>query len=125
MTIHGEQGIHREIRTFNRLRSGSLLVMIRGPFGNGLQRGSVSSRGDQVSGPFCGLGTTSRTCGLGAGLNRTYCIAQGTLLNVMWEPGWETGLGENGYLCVCVWLSPFTAHLKLSQHCYVESKTIK
>ena len=30
MTIHGEQGIHREIRTFNRLQSGSLLVMIGG-----------------------------------------------------------------------------------------------
>ena len=28
----------------------------------------------------------------------TYCIAQGTLLNVMWQPGWEQGLGENGYM---------------------------
>ena len=24
---------------------------------------------------------------------------------------------ENGYMCVCVWLSPFDVHLKLSQHC--------
>ena len=23
-------------------------------------------------------------------------IAQGTLLNVMWQPGWEGSLGENG-----------------------------
>ena len=30
--------------------------------------------------------------------NRTYCIAQGTLLNVMWQPGWEGSLGENGYM---------------------------
>ena len=27
-----------------------------------------------------------------------YCIAQGTLLNVMWQPGWEGSFGENGYL---------------------------
>jgi len=31
-------------------------------------------------------------------ITRTYCIAQGTLLNVMWQPGWEGSLGENGYL---------------------------
>ena len=29
---------------------------------------------------------------------RTYCIAQGTLLNVMWQPGWEESLGENRYM---------------------------
>ena len=29
---------------------------------------------------------------------RTHCIAQGTLLNVMWQPGWEGNLGENGYM---------------------------
>ena len=28
----------------------------------------------------------------------TYCIAQGTLLNVMWQLGWERSLGENGLL---------------------------
>ena len=37
----------------------------------------------------------------------TYPIAQGTLLNVMWRPGWEGSLGENGCMCVYVWLSPF------------------
>ena len=26
---------------------------------------------------------------------RTYCIAHGTLLNVMWQTGWEGSLGEN------------------------------
>ena len=38
----------------------------------------------------------------------------GTLLSVMWQPGWEGSLGENGH--VFVWLSPFTVHLKPSQH---------
>ena len=33
--------------------------------------------------------------------------------NVMWQPIWEENLGKNAY----VWLSPFSAHLKLSQHC--------
>ena len=29
---------------------------------------------------------------------RIHCIAHGTLLNVMWQPGWEGSLGENGYM---------------------------
>ena len=29
---------------------------------------------------------------------RTHCIAQGTLLNVMWQPGREGSLGENEYM---------------------------
>ena len=28
----------------------------------------------------------------------SYHIAQGTLLNVTWQAGWEGSLGENGYL---------------------------
>ena len=28
-------------------------------------------------------------------------IAQGTLLNVLWQPGWEGSLGENGYMYMC------------------------
>ena len=28
-------------------------------------------------------------------------MAQGTLLNVMWSPGWEGYLGENGYMYMC------------------------
>ena len=28
---------------------------------------------------------------------RTHCLARGILLNVMWQPGWEGSLGENGY----------------------------
>ena len=36
-------------------------------------------------------------------------MAQGTLFKVMWQPGWEEGLGENGcvYVSVCV-LSHFS-----------------
>ena len=30
----------------------------------------------------------------------TYCIAQGSLLNVMWQPGWEGNLGENQFSSV-------------------------
>ena len=30
-------------------------------------------------------------------ITKIYCRAHGTLLNVMWQPGWEWGLGENGY----------------------------
>ena len=34
-------------------------------------------------------------------INNKQCIAQGTLLNVMWQPGWEGSLGENGYMYMC------------------------
>ena len=27
-----------------------------------------------------------------------HCRAQGTLLNIMWQPGWEGSLGENRYM---------------------------
>ena len=30
-----------------------------------------------------------------------YCIAHGTLLSVMWQPGWEGSLRENGYI-ICM-----------------------
>ena len=45
---------------------------------------------------------------------RPYCTEQGTLLDVMWQPGWEGRLGANGYMCMqrC-----FAVQLKLSQHC--------
>ena len=34
-------------------------------------------------------------------INQVCCIAQGTLLNVMWQPGWEGSLDENRYKYVC------------------------
>ena len=30
--------------------------------------------------------------------NKDLLIAHGTLLNIMWQPGWEGSLGENGYM---------------------------
>ena len=35
---------------------------------------------------------------------KTYGIAHGTLLSVMCQPGWEGGLGENGYMCMNDWV---------------------
>ena len=35
---------------------------------------------------------------------RTCCIAHGTLLNVMWQPGWKWGLGEDGFMYMCGWI---------------------
>ena len=34
-------------------------------------------------------------------LERSYCLAHGTLLNVIWQPGGEQGLGvgRNAYMC--------------------------
>ena len=32
------------------------------------------------------------------------CTAQGTLLSVLWQPGWEGSLGENGCMCMCGWV---------------------
>ena len=49
--------------------------------------------------------------------NYLLATAQGTLLNVKWQPGWEGSLGENGYVYICIWMSSFAVHLKLSQHC--------
>ena len=34
----------------------------------------------------------------------TYCTAQGTLLNVMCQPAWEEGFGENGYMYMYGWV---------------------
>ena len=35
---------------------------------------------------------------------RNYCKAHGTLFNVVWQPGWEGSLGENGYMYVYSWV---------------------
>ena len=31
----------------------------------------------------------------------TNSTAHGTLLRVMWQPGWERSLGESGYMYMC------------------------
>ena len=50
-------------------------------------------------------------------VGKTYYTALGTLLNVMWQPGWEGSLGGEWRHVVYGWLNPFALHLKLSQHC--------
>ena len=34
----------------------------------------------------------------------TYCTTQGTLLNALWQAGWEGSLGENGYMYRYGWV---------------------
>ena len=46
---------------------------------------------------------------------KTFCTAHGTLLNVVTT--WMRGGFGGEWIHVFVWLSPFTVHLKLSQHC--------
>ena len=44
---------------------------------------------------------------------RTHCRAQGALLLVMWQPGWEGSLRENGYMYTHGWvplLSTWNCH---------------
>ena len=48
-------------------------------------------------------------------ITNAYCIAHGTLVNVTCQPGWEWGLGENGYMYR--YSCPFAVHLKLAKHC--------
>ena len=36
-------------------------------------------------------------------LGRTYRTVQGTLLDYMWQPGWEGSLGEDGYMGMYGW----------------------
>ena len=36
--------------------------------------------------------------------NKNYCIADGTLFNVMWQPGWEGRLGEKGSMYMYGWV---------------------
>ena len=46
---------------------------------------------------------------------RSYLKTHGTLLNVIWWPGWEGSLGGE-WIHIYVQLSPFAVYLKLSQH---------
>ena len=48
-----------------------------------------------------GFGMDMCTCCIQNGSpTRTYCVVQGTLLNLMWQPGWKGSLGENAYMCM-------------------------
>ena len=74
----------------------------------------VARRGGWQEGPGRESGLTCTHLYLKWTTTRPYCTEQGTLLDVMWQPGWEGRLGENGYMCMqrC-----FAVQLKLSQHC--------
>ena len=57
-------------------------------------------------GVFWSIGSQSRTRlkWLSMQPTRTYCIAQGTLPKVMWQPGWERSWGESGYMYMYGWI---------------------
>ena len=44
----------------------------------------------------------------------TYCKTHGTLLNFVWQPGWEGSVGKDGHSIFIV--SPFAFYLKLPQY---------
>ena len=49
-----------------------------------------------------------------------YCIAQGTLVIVVWQPGWEGSLGENGHMYMYGWvplLSTWSYHNIVKRLC--------
>ena len=48
-----------------------------------------------------GMDVDTRLCFTWRTGNDLLLPAQGTLLNVMWQPGWEGSLEENGYMCMC------------------------
>ena len=51
-----------------------------------------------------------------------YCIAQGTLLNVMWQPGWENSLGENGFMYMSLHCPPETVTMLLIGYTPIKNK---
>ena len=44
-----------------------------------------------------------------------YYRAQGTLLPVMWQPGWEGSLGENGYMDMYGWVPALSTYHSITQ----------
>ena len=58
----------------------------------------------------------------------SYCIAQGNLLNVRWQPGWEGSLEENVYmymLAESLHVSPETITTLLVNWLYPNKKKLK
>ena len=52
----------------------------------------------------------------------------GTLLNVMWQPGWEGSSGENGYMYMCGWvplLFTWNDHSIVDQLYPIQNKELK
>ena len=55
-------------------------------------------QGEEIAREF---GTRAYCCSQNGQPTRTYYIAHGALLNVMWQPRWENSLGEMD-TCVCI-----------------------
>ena len=56
---------------------------------------------------------------------RSYSIAQGTLLNVMWQPGWEGSMGENGYMIYSQSYSFSSSHVRMWELDHKEGWVLK
>ena len=86
-------------------------------------------RKGQGEGIVKSLGYTSTNCYICNGwLARIYymfstCLAHGTLLSVMWQPGWERYLGENEYMYMYGWVpSLFTWDYHIVNQLYLNKK---
>ena len=65
-------------------------------------------------------------CKRGIGLTKAYYMAQGILLNVVWQSGWEGSLEENGYMYVYGWIpSLFTRKQNLTLFVKYKIKVFK
>ena len=64
-------------------------LLVAGGEGEGWVEGIAREFGMNVYTLLCLKWTTNKAC-----------ITQGTLLNIIWQPGWKVSLGENGYIYV-------------------------
>ena len=52
-------------------------------------------------------------------------MAQGTLLSVLWWPGWEGSLGENGYMAESLHCPPETITILSFGYTSTQNKKLK
>ena len=71
---------------------------------NGHEFGWTLGVGDGQGGLACCSSWNCKESDTTEWLNWTELIAHGTLLKVMCRPGWERGLGENGYMYMYGWV---------------------
>ena len=61
--------------------------------------------------------------------NKDHCTVQGTLLDVMGQPGWEESFGENGYMYIYIaesfHCSPETITTLLIGYTSIKNKKLK
>ena len=59
----------------------------------------------------------------------SYCTAPGTLPHVMWQPGWEGSLGEDGYMYIhtaeSLCCTPETTTALLTGYTLIKNKKFK